>query len=147
MPAAVNPIAAHLSAKSTPGVGPDVLDAAVLDKLRELDPKGHNHLIERVLTAYAQSLQKLLLQLPDQVTASDAELVRQTTHTLKSSSASVGAMHMARCCAETEKACRGGDMAQWQSNVPLLRAEAQRLLDGLARAGYPVESAARGTTA
>lgn len=139
--------AANLSAPSAQGVGPDVLDATVLHKLRELDPKGQNHLLERVLGAYAQSLQKLLSQLPVEADASHAVLVRQIAHTLKSSSASVGAVQMAERCAETERASRDGDLARWQSNVPLLRAEAERLLDGLARAGYPAESAARGTAA
>jgi HPt (histidine-containing phosphotransfer) domain-containing protein len=115
---------------------PDVLDAKALDKLRELDPKGNNRLLERVLNAYAQSLQKLLAQMPAAVAPGDADLVRLMAHTLKSSSASVGALDMAARCAEAEKAVKDGELATWQASVPVLRAEAQRVLDGLARAGY-----------
>jgi HPt (histidine-containing phosphotransfer) domain-containing protein len=147
MPESVTTLAAHLNAPSAHGAGPDVLDAQAFNKLRELDPQGHNHLIERVLGAYAQSLQKLLSQLQALAAPGDSELVRQIAHTLKSSSASVGALQMAERCAEAEKAARDGDMAQWQAAVPLLCAEAQRLLDGLARAGYAPDKTERGARA
>jgi HPt (histidine-containing phosphotransfer) domain-containing protein len=140
------PNAPQTSAASPEGGGLAVLDAKALDKLRELDPKGLNHLFERVLGAYAQSLQKLLMNLPAEIGPADAESVRQITHTLKSSSASVGALHMAVRCAETEKAAKEGDQALWQSNVPLLRAEAHRLLDGLTEAGYVADKIEKGVS-
>jgi HPt (histidine-containing phosphotransfer) domain-containing protein len=115
---------------------PDVLDAKALDKLRELDPKGNSRLLERVLGAYAQSLQKLLVQMPAAATPADAELVRQMAHTLKSSSASVGALDMAARCADVEKAVKDGQAATWQSGVLGLRAEAERLLQALTRGGH-----------
>lgn len=136
-PSAAQPIAAGTVAAGR--ACPDVLDAKAVDKLRELDPKGNNRLIERVLSAYAQSLQKLLAQMPVAAVPGDADLVRQMAHTLKSSSASVGALDMAARCAEAEKAVKNGELATWQASVPALRAEAQRVLDGLARAGYAAE--------
>jgi HPt (histidine-containing phosphotransfer) domain-containing protein len=137
-----SPSAAHPNAPGALAAGnacPDVLDAKALDKLRELDPKGNSRLLERVLGAYAQSLQKLLVQMPAVATPTDAELVRQMAHTLKSSSASVGALDMAARCAEMENAVKDGQAATWQAGVLGLRAEAQRLLQALTRAGYAQE--------
>jgi HPt (histidine-containing phosphotransfer) domain-containing protein len=140
MPEPFTPSAAHpTTTVAATGACPDVLDAKSLDKLRELDPKGSSRLLERVLGAYAHSLQKLLTLVPAAATPADADFVRQMAHTLKSSSASVGALAMAAHCAEAEKAVKDGNVAQWQAGVLVLRAEAQRLLDGLARAGYVAE--------
>jgi HPt (histidine-containing phosphotransfer) domain-containing protein len=113
----------------------DVLDPGMLAQLRQLDPQGRSKLIERVLGAYVQSLQKLLTQLPLAPQPDDAPNIRQLAHTLKSSSASVGALRMSQHCASVERAIREGHLEQWQQEVPVLRTEAQHLLQGLAHAG------------
>jgi HPt (histidine-containing phosphotransfer) domain-containing protein len=145
MSVSVTPAAPLLSASTAPDGLLAVLDATALGRLRDLDPKGTNHLLERVLGAYAQSLQRLLVVLDTEIGLAEADSLRQMAHTLKSSSASVGALEMAARCAETEKAVRDGEQAQWQSNVSVLRAEAQRLLDGLDKAGYVPHKAEKGS--
>lgn len=82
------------------------LDADALARLRALDPGGANRLVERVLGAYRASLAKLLPQMRDGRHAGDAHAVRHAAHTLKSSSASVGALRLSTMCAELEGALR-----------------------------------------
>ncbi len=88
---------------------PDLLDAQALARLRELDPSGANKLIERVVIAYRKSLDRLL---PDLAAARrptlDLAVVRHVSHTLKSSSASIGALTLAQRCAEIETLVRKG---------------------------------------
>jgi len=88
-----------------------VLDAQALARLRELDPGGNSKLIERVVAAYLKSLDRLL---PDLAAARGATLdlhvVRHVSHTLKSSSASLGALQLAQRCAEIESLARKGDV-------------------------------------
>lgn len=84
------------------------LDAAALARLRELDPDGRHGVVERVLKAYDGSLARMLGQLEAQRAGGDTAVVSGIAHTLKSSSASVGALALAQACAEVELRLRTG---------------------------------------
>jgi HPt (histidine-containing phosphotransfer) domain-containing protein len=84
----------------------DVLDGPSLDKLRELDPSGKNGLLERVFKAFESSVSRLMGQLASARTTNDMHMIRHVTHTLKSSSASIGALRLSRLCSEIENMVR-----------------------------------------
>ena len=83
-----------------------VLDEAALQRLRDLDPEGKSRLLERVLRAFEGSVARLGAQLVEARAKNDMPSVRHAVHTLKSSSASVGALRLSRLCAEIEAAVR-----------------------------------------
>jgi HPt (histidine-containing phosphotransfer) domain-containing protein len=83
-----------------------VLDADALERLRELDPLGKSRLLERVLRAFEASATRLARQFGEARAAGDMQGIRHVVHTLKSSSASIGAVSLARLCAEIEAAIR-----------------------------------------
>ena len=83
-----------------------VLDEASLQRLHELDPQGANRVVERVLRAFEASLTRLLPQSAQALGQGDHEALRHVVHTLKSSSASVGALELSRCCSEIENRLR-----------------------------------------
>lgn len=83
-----------------------VLDEEALQRLRELDPGGRNRLLERVLRAFEASVLRLGPQLAEARQRDDMQGVRHVVHTLKSSSASIGALRLSRLCAEIETAVR-----------------------------------------
>lgn len=85
---------------------PAVLDAQALGRLRELDPKGENKLVERVLRAFETSVARLLPQLETARAGGDRAGVRHVAHTLKSSSASIGALTLSQHCATVEMLIR-----------------------------------------
>lgn len=85
---------------------PPVLDEEALQRLRELDPSGQNHLLERVLRAFEGSLLRLAPQLREARQRDDMQAIRHVAHTLKSSAASVGALRLSRLCAEIESLVR-----------------------------------------
>lgn len=87
-----------------------MLDPAALARLRELDPTGQARLIERVIDAYLGSADRLAAQLRDARERGDAPGVRMVAHTLKSSSASVGALALSQHCAYTESLARDRGM-------------------------------------
>ena len=91
--------AAHPSAETG-------LDTAALGRLRELDPTGTSGLVERVFRAFAGSLERLMPQLHAAQIGADWNAVRHVAHTLKSSSASVGAIKLSLLCAEIETMIR-----------------------------------------
>jgi HPt (histidine-containing phosphotransfer) domain-containing protein len=83
-----------------------VLDEDALQRLRELDPGGRNRLLERVLLAFEASVLRLAPQLADARQRDDMVGIRHVVHTLKSSSASIGALRLSRLCAEIEAVVR-----------------------------------------
>jgi HPt (histidine-containing phosphotransfer) domain-containing protein len=94
------------------------LDAQSLARLQELDPQGENKLLERVIAAYVKSLERLL---PELANARRGELdlnqVRHVSHTLKSSSASLGALSLSERCAEIETMARLGETAGLEAKL------------------------------
>jgi HPt (histidine-containing phosphotransfer) domain-containing protein len=89
--------------------GATVLDAQALARLRELDPGGASQLLERVVAAYLKSLERLLPDLARaRGAAPDLSVIRHVSHTLKSSSASLGALQLAQRCADIETMARLG---------------------------------------
>src|SRR5471030_2595076 len=88
-----------------------VLDAACMAELRSLDPDGKAQLVKRVLATYQASLAKLVEQL--RVARADGawDQVSRVAHTLKSSSASIGALALSAQCADIERLLRAGDSA------------------------------------
>jgi HPt (histidine-containing phosphotransfer) domain-containing protein len=80
-----------------------VLDEAALLRLADLDPSGSAGLVPRVLRTYVASLQRLLPQASAALSANDATALRYVAHTMKSSSASVGAQRLAAVCLALER--------------------------------------------
>ena len=105
-----------------------VLDAGAIGRLRELDPSGASQLLSRVLNAFETSLNRLLPQLVQARDGSDAAGVRLVAHTLKSSSATVGALELSRLCAEVEALARQLRLEEAVGGIEqmLLEAEAVR---------------------
>lgn len=104
-----------------------VLDAACMAELRALDPDGKAQLVKRVLVTYQNSLAKLVDQL--RVARADEawDQVSRVAHTLKSSSASIGALALSRLCGEIERLLRAGDNAGAQDLLEGFHAEAARV--------------------
>ena len=85
---------------------PLTLDAAALARLSELDPSGQSRLIERVLRAFQTSAARLRPQANAVRESGDRSALRLVAHTLKSSSASIGAVHLSQLCAQIENSIR-----------------------------------------
>jgi HPt (histidine-containing phosphotransfer) domain-containing protein len=127
----------HISASSQPlaGLAVDaplptggaVLDPAALATLAQLDPTGANRLMQRVLTTYRSSMARLLAQLAQARAQPDPTTQRLVAHTLKSSSASVGALLLSQLCSDAEKALRDGRLDEVPGLFDQLVAESARV--------------------
>ncbi len=91
---------------SAAGGAPGGLDPVAIGRLAELDPTGENRLVQRVLQAFQTSAARLRPQLDAARTADDRAAIRLVAHTLKSSSASIGALELSQLCAQVETAIR-----------------------------------------
>ncbi len=104
------------------------LDAQALARLRELDPDGRLGVVNRVLAAFETSVQRMVTQLEAQREAGDVKVVANVAHTLKSSSASVGALSLSRACADVEAKLRKGDTSAMHLDISRLISEGQAAL-------------------
>jgi HPt (histidine-containing phosphotransfer) domain-containing protein len=112
-------------------VTPTVLDAEALARLRELDPSGKSRLLERVLRAFETSAARLGEQFTDARARSDMQGIRHVVHTLKSSSASIGALALARICAEIETSIRTEALADLRPQLDAMDRELAAVLQAV----------------
>ena len=104
------------------------LDEQALVRLRELDPDGRHGVMQRVLQAYESSVERQLAKVVEARANGDIAAVGAVAHMLKSSSASVGALAFAACCAEIDRAVRAGTLLALGAEVETLLAEGGRAL-------------------
>ena len=110
-----------------------MLDLAALERLAELDPTGKNRLIERVFQAFESSTLRLMPQLHEAQHAGDHATVRHVAHTLKSSSASIGAIKLSQLCAEIEAMIRLESVGELPDRIGRMDDEIARVLQALRR--------------
>ena len=113
---------------------PALLDPEAIRRLRELDPSGGNKLLERVVQAFSSSLERLL---PDLARARETDppdlaVVRHVSHTLKSSSASLGAMALSARCADIEAMARDGQTQGLAAQLDAMLDDIQQVRTALA---------------
>ena len=107
------------------------LDATALARLRELDPDGRHGVVTRVLTAFETSLARMLTQLQTERGADHPTAVAGVAHMLKSSSASVGALSLAKACTDIELKLREGDASGLQADIKRLISEGESALQAV----------------
>ncbi|MDG4551691.1 MAG: response regulator [Candidatus Contendobacter sp.] len=86
-----------------PDPAPPVLARSALDQIRALQRPGGSDLLSKIIDLYLESAPKLLEKAREAVAAADGEALRQATHSLKSSSANLGATQLAAVCKELEQ--------------------------------------------
>jgi HPt (histidine-containing phosphotransfer) domain-containing protein len=121
-------LAMTLAPQPQPAALASVLDEASLQRLHELDPQGENRVVERVLRAFEASLTRLLPQSQAALQQGDQEALRHVVHTLKSSSASVGALQLSQHCGDIENRLRLHQADGLAQRLAALNAEGERVL-------------------
>lgn len=118
----------------------EVLDAPTLSKLQRLDPSGQSRLVQRVLTVYQQSLGRLKAQIADGLDPRDLGAVQMGAHTLKSSSASIGALRLSALCATVERSIRDGCTEPLDGLIEQLQVEMEHVDEAVASLlAHPVD--------
>lgn len=96
-------------AARAPANAAEVLDRQVLDDLSKLLTNGKPELLARVINLYLVESPKLMQKLKQAAGASDAPEIARSAHSLKSSSANVGARVLSRYCGDIEASARRAD--------------------------------------
>ena len=99
------------------------LDASAIDAVRQLDPDGQDRLLSRLIALYRDDSSQLLADMENGLKVGDAEGVARAAHTLKSSSANLGATNVAAIARLIETAARTGDISDLPASMTKLRAQ------------------------
>jgi CheY-like chemotaxis protein/HPt (histidine-containing phosphotransfer) domain-containing protein len=83
-----------------------IIDQSVLNSLRDLQMEGKPDILKRVISAYLSSTASLIVTLKEACSVMDIEGAQNSAHSLKSSSANVGAIKLSELCKELEMNCR-----------------------------------------
>jgi len=117
--------------------GASVIDRLALNQIQMIEDSGRQGLLGRVIVLYRYDSQKLIEKILSAVESGDMESLRLAAHTLKSSSANVGATGIFEICRELEKDLSSGIkfssdnplFERLKSEFELVICELQRILD------------------
>jgi len=86
------------------------IDGKALDAIRALQRPGKPDLLARIVTLFESETPKALEAMLGALDAGDIDTLRDAAHTLKSSSAYVGATALSARCRELERLAREGNL-------------------------------------
>ena len=92
-------------------------------------------LLARLIDTYLASAAKLIAEGDEALAADDGARLRRAAHTLKSSSANLGAAELARRCAAVEQMAREQRLVEARGEWPAVVAEFQRVKRALRELG------------
>jgi PAS domain S-box-containing protein len=118
-----------------------VMDDKALDKIRALQMEGEPDLLSEIIASYLGDAPVQLEAIHRAVAAGDAEGLHRSAHSMKSSSANLGATVLSSLCKELEEMGRSGDLRQAAQKCQ----QAQREFDAARRALEVIRSGAEPT--
>ena len=128
------------SADPAPGQTPDtepqpvedrVIDLAAIDRIREMEQRGAARLLERLIKTYLTTAAKLVTDAERALEQGDADALRHAVHTLKSSSANLGATALSKQCAALELLARSRRVHAARRDWPAAKVEYERVVQAL----------------
>jgi two-component system sensor histidine kinase/response regulator len=124
--------------EAEPKKGSSRLNPAALDQLRELEARGKRGLVSRIVQTYLKSSDELASSLRAALDEENAEALARAAHTLKSSSAQMGAEHLATLCKELEALAKAGSLENVAGLVAQISEEFADIREALAIEGLGV---------
>ena len=113
-PQAGAPTAATIRLEEPPVAVPPpasrAIDPVAIDLIRDMERRGSARLLERLVVAYVSTAGKLVEKAASAMKSGDIGALQHAAHTLKSSSANLGAVELSRRFAELERYARDDDL-------------------------------------
>jgi HPt (histidine-containing phosphotransfer) domain-containing protein len=115
----------------TAALDADVLDMAVIERIRQMQRRGAVDLLPRLRTMFIDSSSSLVDSIEAALGSGDGEGLRRAAHTLKSASGSLGAARLSARCADLEALGRAGRLAEAAAAWQEARADHHRVVCAL----------------
>jgi two-component system sensor histidine kinase/response regulator len=126
-----DPVPGPASDAEPPADGDMVIDFAAIDRIRDMEKRGAARLLERLIATYLATAAKLVTDAERALEQADADSLRHAVHTLKSSSANLGATALSKQCAALELLARSRRLHAARRDWPAARAEYERVAQAL----------------
>ena len=110
-----------------PALAPVSVDRSALEAIRALQREGAPDLLAQVVRLYFESTPPLMERLRAGLAAGDVEMVRNAAHSLKSSSANLGATGLADLCGQLELAAHTGELGAQRLDADTIVQEYERV--------------------
>lgn len=107
------------------------IDPRVLQNLEELQVEGETSIVGNIINAYLSGSQPLVAQLRKMLSENDLEALQKTAHSLKSSSANVGAIRLSTMSKELEMKCKNKHLGNIDNLVASIETEFPRVKEAL----------------
>jgi two-component system, sensor histidine kinase and response regulator len=110
---------------------PPPIDRAALDMISSLQPPGEYNILKKIIFVYLDNSSTLLKSVRGAVEGKDADALRQAAHTLKSSSANLGALIFSEICKKLEVMGRDKALVEAKACLADLEHEYARVRESL----------------
>jgi len=107
------------------------IDPRVLQNLEELQVEGETSIVGKIINAYLSGSQPLVAGLRKMLSENDLEALQKTAHSLKSSSANVGAIRLSTMSKELEMKCKNKHLGNIDNLVASIETEFPRVEEAL----------------
>ncbi len=111
--------------------GSSPIDRSVLCGLHDLQIEGEPSIVKRVINAYLTDSEPLISQLKEALSENDSEVLQWSAHSLKSSSANVGALRLSEISRELEMNCRNNVLEDAARLVAAIESEFMKAKESL----------------
>ena len=109
----------------------DSLDEKVLESLRKMAGAKASVILKQIINNYLEDAPELWQKILTAITAKDGEELKNSAHTLRSSSANLGAMKLANLCKQLENLGRSGNIANANEFISAAEAEYHQVISAL----------------
>ena len=107
------------------------VDLSVLRNLEKLQIDGEASVVGNIIEAYLNGSQPLVTQLREMHATKDLESLQRTAHSLKSSSANVGAIRLSTMSKDLEMKCKNNHTAEIDILIESIETEFPRVKEVL----------------
>jgi two-component system sensor histidine kinase/response regulator len=107
------------------------IDRSVLETIASLQPSGSENILKKVISLYLDTSPTLMKSVHDAAEGTDCDALRQAAHTLKSSSAHLGALTFSEMCKDLERMGRDRTLEGAKDRLSALEHEYKRVRDAL----------------
>ncbi|HEY8551600.1 MAG TPA: Hpt domain-containing protein [Vicinamibacterales bacterium] len=111
--------------------GTPALDADAIEQLRFLEDDDQPNVVAELVTLFLEHTPGRIAAIRTALAAADAAAVKRAAHSLKGSSANVGARGMRHVCEQLEHRAAAGDLSEAPALLALLEEESAIVADAL----------------
>jgi PAS domain S-box-containing protein len=110
---------------------PDVIDLAALQEIQKMAPTADHYFLVETIDLYFEETERLFLMFQDGIPSRDLKLLKRAAHTLRSSSATLGAKRLSLLCRHLENLIDSEELdniTDWLETIELEYRQVERAL-------------------